>query len=90
MAYVCFFGCGGFFFLFIIFFVILFAFLLVRIWFWSRRQRRWEMRQQQRRGAWSESDRAQMIARRRYARGEITREQYQQLQGDLGRQPPLP
>jgi hypothetical protein len=81
-------GFGPLFWVFVAFFILLFAFLIVRIWWWTNRRRRWERRYAGR--AMSGQDRAQMIARRRYARGEITREQYQQMQNDLGRSPPLP
>jgi uncharacterized membrane protein len=59
------------------------AFLAVRIAFWTTRARR--------RAAYGNRygrpDPALFIARRRYARGEINREQYEQLVRDLQRPP---
>jgi putative membrane protein len=70
---------GGFLLLFIIVWL---AFLLLRISFWSART-------QGRYGGYGGPrggpDPAVRIARQRYARGEITREQYDQIMTDLGR-----
>ena len=85
-AYVSSFGLfGGF---FLVFLVLWIVFFVVRIAFWSSRARRG------RRGAGPPMrDPAVMIARQRYARGEISREQYEQILSDLyrpGTRPPLP
>ncbi len=74
---------GGFLLIFLLLWI---GFFVVRIAFWGQRMRY--------RGAggggYAHPDPAVMVARRRYARGEITREQYDQLMADLGRRPPLP
>jgi len=68
---------GGFFLLFLLVWV---AFFVIRIALWSGGGRRgYYGRQGPRR------DPAVMMARQRYARGEITREQYDQIMTDLGR-----
>jgi len=59
------------------------AFFVVRIAWWSSRSRRWQGRPL----GGPYQGRAVMIARQRYARGEITREQYDQIMRDLGRGP---
>lgn len=68
---------GGFLLLFLILWI---AFFAVRMVFWSRA---WGYRRGA--GTYARPDPAVMIARRRYARGEITREQYDQMLSDLGR-----
>ena len=76
---------GGF---FVVFFVLWIVFFVVRIAFWSRRAT-----YGRRNGGPPRRDPAVMIARQRYARGEITREQYEQIMADLhrrGAEPPLP
>ena len=76
---------GGFFLVFLILWIV---FFVVRIAFWSSRARYGRMG-----GGPPMRDPAVMIARQRYARGEITREQYEQILSDLyrrGIQPPLP
>jgi putative membrane protein len=67
---------GGFFLLFILLWI---TFFIVRVAFWSSRGARGY-----RRGHWG-PDPAVMVARQRYARGEITREQFDQIMTDLGR-----
>lgn len=66
--------------LFGIFFVLILVFFLVRVAFWGARAGR--------RGgggyAGDYEDPAKAIARRRYARGEITKEQYDELVRNLG------
>jgi len=68
---------GGFLLLFLILWV---AFFLVRVAFWTGRRARY--------GAgprYGGPNHAVAIVRQRYARGEITREQYDQLMTDLAR-----
>ncbi|MGA9840092.1 MAG: hypothetical protein WBF81_08645 [Thermoplasmata archaeon] len=67
---------GGFFLIFILIWV---SFLVIRIAFWSARVRGGGY------GRGPRRDPAVMVARQRYARGEITREQYDQIMTDLGR-----
>ena len=81
-------GFGGFGGLFLVFFVLWIIFFGVRIAFWSRRASYGRMG-----GGPPMRDPAILIARQRYARGEITREQFEQIMADLhrrGAQPPLP
>lgn len=74
---------------FVAFFVLLIAFFIVRVAFWSTRASRYGGRRYGGRGPgpYSGANRPEMIARMRYARGEITREQYEQIMRDLGRPP---
>ena len=79
---------GGVFFLF---FILIVAFFIVRVAFWSTRASRYGRRS----GAIYPDggygpNRPVMVARMRYARGEITREQYDQIIQDLGRRPGSP
>jgi len=70
--------------LLLVFLVLWVAFFAVRMAWWTSRARRWQ-------GAGPGGpyrDRAVMIARARYARGEITREQYDRIMTDLSRRPP--
>jgi putative membrane protein len=73
--------------LFVIFIFLLVLSLIVRIAMWSSRGRGYGYRQGygggRRYGAFA-------IARERYARGEITREQYDQIMQDLQRRPGYP
>ncbi|MCI4324741.1 MAG: hypothetical protein L3K00_02490 [Thermoplasmata archaeon] len=74
--------------LFPVFFVLLVGFFIVRVVFWSTRAGR-------RGGRYGGNDgygpdRPARMARMRYARGEITREQYNQIMQDLGRGPGPP
>ena len=78
------FGAFGGFFLF--FFVLVLVFFMVRVLFWSTRAGRRGGGRRDGNGP----NRPVMVARMRYARGEITREQYQQILQDLGRGPPPP
>lgn len=76
--------------LFLFFIVIAFVFLFVRMFWWSQRRRRWEERAARRSMAGTGQGgmgggRAMMIARQRYARGEITREQYDEIATTLNR-----
>jgi uncharacterized membrane protein len=71
---------GGFFLLFLLLWV---SFFVIRMAFWSSRPRRQYYRQQY--GPGMGRDPAVMAARQRYARGEITREQFDQIVTDLGR-----
>lgn len=73
---------GGFLLLFLVLWV---GFFVVRMVFWTQRARY--------RGGgrgYGHPDPAVMVARRRYASGEITREQYDQIMVDLGRHRPPP
>lgn len=73
---------GGFLGVFLIFWGVL---LLVRVAWWTARRRAFGGR------PGPGFDPAVLAARRRYASGEITREQYQQIVSDLRRPPgPLP
>ena len=67
---------GGFFVLFLLVWV---SFTVLRIAFWGQRVRRGYGPRGTRR------DPAVLAARQRYARGEITREQFDQIMTDLGR-----
>jgi uncharacterized membrane protein len=76
---------GGF---FLAFFILIIVFFVVRVAFWSARAGRYGRRSP--RGGpegYYGANRPEMIARMRYARGEITREQYEQIMRDLGRPP---
>jgi len=75
---------GGIFFygFFPIFLVLLLVLVAVRIVFWSRM---WGYRTRRNGYARPYRDPAVMTVRQRYARGEITREQYDQLMTELGR-----
>jgi uncharacterized membrane protein len=79
---------GGVFFLFLILIV---AFFIVRVAFWSTRASRYGRRSgaNHPNGGYG-PNRPVMVARMRYARGEITREQYDQIIQDLGRRPGSP
>ena len=88
------FGFGGF---FIAFFILIVIFFVVRVAFWSTRASRYGRGY----GGYAgyggggpagnpRANRPVMIARMRYARGEITREQYEQILRDLGRPPGAP
>jgi len=82
------FGFGG---IFIAFFILLVVFFIVRVAFWSTRASRYNRRYGGYGGGgpggYSGGNRPMMIARMRYARGEITKEQYDQIMRDLGRPP---
>jgi len=76
---------GGVFFLF---FILIVLFFIVRVAFWSTRASRYGQRygSSYPPGGYG-ANRPAMVARMRYARGEITREQYDQIMRDLGRPP---
>jgi uncharacterized membrane protein len=88
------FGFGG---IFIAFFILLVVFFIVRVAFWSTRASRYG-RGYGGYGGYGGggpgggygANRPAMIARMRYARGEITKEQYDQIMKDLGRRPGAP
>lgn len=82
------FGLFGGFFLF--FFILIVAFFIVRVAFWSTRASRYGRGYGGGPQGGYGADRPAMIARMRYARGEITREQYDQIMQDLGRRPGSP
>jgi len=69
---------GGFLLLFLL---IMVAFFVIRVALWSGRRRYYGYGRPQ----GMHRDPAVMVARQRYARGEITREQYDQIMTDLGR-----
>ncbi|MGB6499877.1 MAG: hypothetical protein WBG19_00535 [Thermoplasmata archaeon] len=76
---------------FVLFFVIWLGFMAVRMAFWgSRRQQYRDARRNGRFEGRPGFDPAVRTARIRYARGEITREQYDQLITDLRSRPPSP
>jgi uncharacterized membrane protein len=78
---------GGF---FLFFFVLIIGFFIVRVAFWSTRQsygRRYGGGGGGGQGPGYQQNRPLMVARMRYARGEITREQYEQIVQDLRRPP---
>jgi uncharacterized membrane protein len=75
---------------FALFFVLILVFFIVRVAFWGMRTSRYGGRGGGRSGAEFGPDRPARVARMRYARGEITREQFQQILHDLGRGPPPP
>ncbi len=64
----------------LLFLIVWVSFFVIRVAFWSRRRRYGYGRP-----PGMHRDPAVMIARQRYARGEITREQYDQIMTDLGR-----
>ena len=74
---------GGFLFLF---FILIIGFFIVRVAFWGTRMGRYGRRDPENYGM----NRPAMIARMRYARGEISREQYDQIMQDLYRRPGAP
>ena len=78
---------GGFFFFF---FVLIVVFFIVRVAFWSTRQSRYGRGYRRPGPGGYGPDRPAMVARMRYARGEISREQYEQIMQDLGRHPGPP
>jgi putative membrane protein len=78
---------GGFFGLF---FLLLICFFIVRVVFWGTRAGRYGGRNRYGPGGGYGSNRPMMVARMRYARGEITREQYDQIVQDLSRPPGTP
>jgi len=80
-------GLGGF---FVFFFVIIVLFFIVRVAFWSTRASRYGRRYGGGPPREETMNRPAMIARMRYARGEITREQYDQIMRDLARRPGAP
>ncbi len=69
------------------FLILILVFFFVRMLFWSVRVGRYGARGP---GGMYGPERPAMIARVRYARGEITREQFEQIMQDLGRRPGPP
>jgi uncharacterized membrane protein len=67
--------------------ILLVVFFIARVLFWTTRMGRYGGRGP---GGMYGPERPAMIARMRYARGEITREQFQQIMEDLGRRPGPP
>ena len=76
---------------FVLFFVLIVVFFIVRVAFWSARTSAYGRRYDRNlsSGGYG-TNRPLMIARMRYARGEISREQYEQIMRDLGRRPGPP
>ncbi len=76
--------------LFLIFFILFIVLWIVRIGMWSSRSRGYGNYNRGGGGGGGGRYRAFAIARERYARGEITREQYDQILQDLQRRPGYP
>ncbi len=74
----------------VLFFILIVVFFIVRVAFWSTRASRYGRRYDPDRTGGYGPNRPAMVARMRYARGEITREQYEQILQDLGRRPGPP
>jgi uncharacterized membrane protein len=83
-------GFGRFGGVFVLFFILIVAFFIVRVAFWTTRTSRYGRRYDPDRSGGNGPNRPAMIARMRYARGEITREQYDQIMNDLSRRPGSP
>jgi uncharacterized membrane protein len=77
---------GGF---FLVFLLLLVGFFVVRVAFWTARSARHRGRYGGRYGPVPMRERPAMVARMRYARGEITRKQYEEIMNGL-RRPPGP
>ena len=77
-------GFGG---IFLVFFVLIVLFFIARVVFWSTRASRYGRRHPGSANGNPGMNRPAMVARMRYARGEITREQYDQIMKDLARPP---
>ena len=75
---------------FVLFFILIVVFFIVRVAFWSTRAGRYGRRYGSDPPEGYGPNRPAMVARMRYARGEITREQYDQIMKDLGRPPGSP
>jgi uncharacterized membrane protein len=75
---------------FFFFFLLIIIFFIVRVAFWSTRASGYGRRYRQYPNGGYGPNRPAMIARMRYARGEITREQYEQIMQDLNRKPGAP
>ena len=76
---------------FFFFFILIVVFFIVRVAFWSTRAGRYRRRYggPNSPGGYG-PNRPMQVARMRYARGEITKEQYDQIIRDLGRPPGSP
>ncbi len=75
---------------FLILFLLILVFFVVRVVFWTSRAGRYGPGGGAGGGGPYGPDRPAMIARMRYARGEISKEQFDQIMKDLGRGPPPP
>lgn len=75
---------------FVLFFILIVVFFIVRVAFWSTRASRYGSRYGSDSLDGYRPNRPAMVARLRYARGEITREQYDQIMKDLSRPPGPP
>lgn len=75
---------------FFFFFILIILFFIVRVLFWSTRTSRYGRRYGSDSAGEYGPNRPAMVARMRYARGEITREQYDQIMQDLARRPGAP
>ncbi len=73
-----------------LFFILIIGFFIVRVAFWGTRMSRYQQRYGRGNGGNYGMNRPAMVARMRYARGEITREQYDQIMQDLQRPPGPP
>ncbi|MGA7923549.1 MAG: hypothetical protein WCA77_06195 [Thermoplasmata archaeon] len=73
--------------IFVLFFILIIGFFMVRVAFWGARGSRYRGRYGSGNAAGYGANRPVMVARMRYARGEITREQYDQIMEGLGRPP---
>jgi uncharacterized membrane protein len=78
---------GGF---FLFFFILIVAFFIVRVLWWSTRASRYGRPYGSGGPGEYGPNRPAMVARMRYARGEISREQYDQIMQDLARRPGAP
>jgi len=74
----------------VLLFILIVVFFMVRVAFWSTRASRYGRRNNSDSSGGYGPNRPAMVARMRYARGEITREQYDQIMKDLGRPPGSP
>jgi len=74
---------------FLLLFVLLIVFFIVRVAFWSSRAARYRRWGGPGGGGYG-PDRPVLVARMRYARGEITKEQFDQIMNDLRRPPGAP
>jgi len=76
--------------IFVLFFILLVGFFILRVAFWSTRASRYRQRYGGGGDGGYGMNRPAMVARMRYARGEISREQYDQIMQDLNRRPGSP
>jgi uncharacterized membrane protein len=72
---------------FLAFFILIVVFFIARVAFWTTRTSRYGRRYRPESPGGYGPNRPEMVARMRYARGEITRAQFEQIMKDLGRGP---